>query len=410
MNKVCIVTSAIPPTHSGAGVAAFKYAYRLYKKGRLGLLVTRTKTKLPSQDYYQYIGEFDDGFEFKIKRTTAKLAESNLLTKLFYYPVDFTFLYAVTIWILIKNRQCYGILHCFSPTWFSLVAILIGKLMGKKVVLEITRLDGDDPGYVARYDKFYILYQRRNIQYLLADALICLSPALVERCKTNKFINKNKIHLIPRAFNENVFYPVQNKKMVKESLGLAESNPVLLFVGGIIPRKGVHILIEILRRLKAEYPEVKLILAGPFGNSEADQKYKFFIENQITKNKLKSNILFTTYITNVDKYMKASDIFLFPSYSEGLPNVVIEAMGCGLVVIMNNIKGISEFIINNLKDGFIVTNNDIDKYKEIINYCLINKKFYNYISDNAVKRSRKQFSLNNIDNQYIRLYKNLLNS
>ena len=80
MNKICIISAAIPPTYSGAGLAAFKYAYRLHKKGQLGLLVTRTKQQLSSKDYYHYLGDEDDSIESKIKRTTVNANKAIHLT------------------------------------------------------------------------------------------------------------------------------------------------------------------------------------------------------------------------------------------------------------------------------------------------------------------------------------------
>lgn len=408
MNKsVCIVSAVIPPSHSGAGLSAFKYAFRLHKKGQLGLLLTRTNKRLSKKHCMHILGEYDEKFLSKIKTTSAKLYhKDSLLLKFFYYPIDFLLMWTKIVFILLKQRKNYQILHCFSPTWFSFFSIITGKAFGKKVLLEITLLDGDDPEYVAKYDWFKLLYQRRNIQYKLADAITCNSPALIKRCnKKSSF--RSKTFLIPRAYNKTLFSVAPNKEIIKNKLSIINNYPVLLFVGGVIPRKGVLIAIDVIKRIKSAFPNVVLLVVGPKDHSNASKEFKQTLKKTIEDNSLQENVQFTGYVTNVNDYMKASDFFVFPSKNEGLPNVVIEAMACGNVVIMNEIPGISQFIVHHSENGFIVANNDPVKYATIIADLMANTSKMTEISNNAIRSVKQKFSPNIIDEKYAQAYRSL---
>jgi len=406
--KICIVSAVIPPTHSGGGLSAFKYAHRLHRNGQLGLFLTRTQERPEKEFLKGYMCVCDDSFVNNIIRIPPKkylIQSDKLIAKAVNYPIDIFKIFIKTFNILLKYRGNYDIIHCYSPTWISLMAVIIGKLLGKKLVLELTRVDGDDPGYVAKYDKYKILYQRRNIQYHMADAIICLSPILKERC-INAGIKQNKLFLIPRPVDSNHYYPISNKAKIKKKLALNGYKPILLYVGGIIPRKNVHVLIEILYHLKSKYPDVKLLLVGP--ENESNRKYIAEIKKSVQENNLLEKILLTGYVNNVHEYMKISDIFILPSDSEGFPNVLVEAMASGLVVLTKNINGIMDYIINNGSNGFIVNDNDPGKYTNIINYVMSNHTIYNTISDNAVTTAKNRFSPKMIDRKYDEVYNNII--
>lgn len=408
MNKVCIISSAIPPNHSGAGLSAFKYAYRLYERNQLSFICTRTKADITPELYKKLLGVENGNLEKKILRTTAKPSwiDKNPLTKIIFFPIDVLLLSIKTSILLIINNKHYDIIHCFSPTWFSLIAIIVGKVLGKKVVLELTRLDGDDPGYVAEHDILNILYQRRNIQYKLADAIVCISPILFKRCVDNN-INKNKLFIIPRPVNTRHFYPTINKCILRKKYMISCNASVILFVGGITPRKNVHIAIKVVEIIKKDNPQIILIVVGPEGSSIKDKKYYHTIKQYIEEKDLNSNVRFAGYVANVNEYMKLSDIFIFPSYSEGFPNVLVEAMASGLPVVAKEIKGITDYIFKNSICGNILDSDNPYDFVQAIRVILNDTDLYKKIASNALELASKNFMEDIVDRKYERLYQKL---
>lgn len=405
--RICVVSAAIPPKHSGAGLSAYKHSFRLHNKGQLGLVLTRTKKKLNKQQSIDLLGEYNGQFLSTIKFSTSCLCENNnLVSKITCYPFDFLFLWIRTGFVLWKNRNRYDIIHCFSPTWHSLFAILTGKILKKKIVLETTSVGGDDPLYVASYDKLKILYQRRNIQYRFADAIIGNSPALISRCKKKPQL-KTKCHLVPRAYNETLFCQESNKQKIKKRLCVNEKHPIILFVGKITARKGVHIAIEALKYVKKVYPSAILIIVGPKDNTVLGLEYRKELDKTILRNALCKNVQFVGYVTNVNEYMKVADFLVLPSEREGLPNVVIEAMACGSIPIINNMYDISDFLINNGIDGFIIKKNKPADYAEVILDIVANPAKMNSVSEEAMKTAKNRFSTSVIDSKYNAVYNSL---
>lgn len=402
--KICIASDAIPPVHSGAGLSAMKLAHRLYQKGHLGLILTGTKQAPGDAEHIIISGENDETFLSRIRRVPSNGLSARTTGS---HPIRFfAGLVRVAVrvpLILFQNRKSFDIMHCFSPTWFSLAAVLSAKLMRKKVVLEITRLDGDDPGYVAPHDRFYILYQRRKIQYALADVLVCNSPALYNRCLQNHGITKERLRLIPRAFSRKLCRISGSRNDYRRKLDIPDDALVLLFIGGIIRRKGVHVLLDAISHLTSELPNILLIIIGPDGKTPADRTYSEEQREMVRQQGLGAHVRFTGFMMDVYDYYKAADLFLLPSVSEGLPNVVIEAMACGNVVLMNEIPGISDYLINNGTDGYILPNKPAT-YVQKIRMLANDPKTRARISSAAVEKASASFDEDRIDRKYLNLY------
>lgn len=408
MNRIIIVSTSIPPTHSGAGLVALRYADRLQEKGNLSYLITNEKEELSDNQWVNYLGKKNSILPEKIFRVPLKSLAVNgsTVSKAIIYFYNIISMFFMVVSFMIKSRKNYDTVHCFSPTWLSFMVVISAKLLGKRIVLEITRLDGDDPGYIAKNDSLRILYQRRNIQYIFADAIVCLSPILYRRCIENG-ISEKKIYLIPRSVPENENKLEAEKKLLKP----IDQNKELkmIFVGGIIERKGVHVIIEVLHKLNTQknFNNFSLIIVGPEGDQQEDKLYKSMINQKIDEFNLSSKVKFTGFVENPDEYYKESDIFIFPSKSEGLPNVVLEAMKFGNIVIMNNIDGISDFIIEDEKNGFIIDGNDTEEYVKRISELLSNPEKGIEIKKNGHNTITKKFSRESIDKKYKELYRDI---
>ena len=133
-----------------------------------------------------------------------------------------------------------------------------------------------------------------------------------------------------------------------------------LFVGRIVKDKGINELVAAFKKLYGSHPDVRLILVGPY-------------EDDIDPISLETREAISCYngITAVGKktgvdllsYYAASDCFVFPSYREGFPNVVIEAGAMGLPSVVTDIFGSNEIIIEGV-NGLIVPPRDEDALYE----------------------------------------------
>src|SRR5690606_26093860 len=127
-----------------------------------------------------------------------------------------------------------------------------------------------------------------------------------------------------------------------------EDSLVYCFIGRIVGDKGINELIAAFEKLYAANPKAALILVGPF-EKELDPLQP--TTEQVIQNH--PGIKWVGYQGDVRPYLAVSNVFVFPSYREGFPNVVMQAGAMGLPCIVSNINGCNEIIEEGL-NGLIV--------------------------------------------------------
>lgn len=127
-----------------------------------------------------------------------------------------------------------------------------------------------------------------------------------------------------------------------------------VFVGRLVGDKGVNELVEAFCRLNAEYPDTKLHLVG--GREETLDALR---PETIEKIETNSAIIEHGRQSDVRPFLRASDVFVLPSYREGFPNVVLEAMAMSKPCIATDVNGAMDAIEHG-KTGFIIPKRDVD--------------------------------------------------
>ncbi|GAB3545442.1 glycosyltransferase [Spirosoma fluminis] len=214
------------------------------------------------------------------------------------------------------------------------------------------------------------------------------------------YVNEEaKIRVIPNGVE--IQATLYNKVLAKQHLGLSLSMPTLLYLGRIHPKKGLHLLLEAILHLPNNKRNFILVVAGEF----SDNNYKTKIENIIYNNQLQTIVKFSGLVTghDKDKHFAAADMFILPSQSEGLPNAALEAMACGLPVILTKECNMSE--LANYGAGIII-NLSIEDIVDSIEWFLLNHTNLLEMSNNA-----KQYILDKFNPDASRkLYMNIISS
>lgn len=205
--------------------------------------------------------------------------------------------------------------------------------------------------------------------------------------KILKKFNKNSI-CIPNTYDKQVFKK-RDKKKIREELKLPLDKNIILNVGFYIKRKNQETLIKSAEEIIKKRKDVLFLLVGrgPEHN---------YLQGLIDRSGLNDYVKLMGEMDSekVAKFMSASDIFSFPSRSEGNPTVMFECLGAGLPFIGTDVGGIAE-IINSEKFGFILDNPEDYKGLSILMEKGINKKWdkeeiFNYAksfnSENVVKK------------------------
>lgn len=129
---------------------------------------------------------------------------------------------------------------------------------------------------------------------------------------------------------------------IRRSLGIEAGAPLALFVGGVSPRKGVDLLLEAWCHLGESAPAAHLVIVGPRKDrlNPSDAAFHARLTRLRQASAAPDRIHFVGYRENVADYMRAADVFVFASHREGMGNVVLEAMACGLPVVTTPFVGL----------------------------------------------------------------------
>lgn len=169
-----------------------------------------------------------------------------------------------------------------------------------------------------------------------AKKVLALSKKDVEPISDIFEIDKEKIVVMGGGYNSNIFYrrkeDPHNEKIT------------LLFAGKLSHAKGVYELCKAFKKLEEKYDNLELTLVG-----DVDIETKIELWDQ-TANSLHFDLHNTSCQKNLSNKMRASDIYVLPSYYEGLGLIAIEALGCGMRVVVTEIEGLIQTLddeINN---------------------------------------------------------------
>lgn len=154
---------------------------------------------------------------------------------------------------------------------------------------------------------------------------------------------KSQVEVIGTGYNSSVFYISQEQKKKDEKTRL-------IFAGKISEKKGVMSLLRALSYLPNAKEKFSLALAGGYGNAEEYAK----IEELAKSCPCEVEFLGKLSQNDLASALNQSDIFVLPSFFEGLPLVVIEAMACGLSVVCTDLPGIQPWLAANIPDNGVI--------------------------------------------------------
>jgi glycosyltransferase involved in cell wall biosynthesis len=207
------------------------------------------------------------------------------------------------------------------------------------------------------------LRQRMSSAILLRsfDRLICCSSAQAELYRKTFWLPKARISIIPNGVQTDRFRPPSNaeREALRSIRGWSQDEVIFIYVGNIIERKGIELLIQGWAEVQSLLPRARLILLGSrempatFQTHELQTKHRSF-EARLSEalrrlNPAGAPVNFEPATERVEDYLRAADVFVFPSYCEGLPNALLEAMACGLPSL------VAPF------DGFPIEGNEIGR-------------------------------------------------
>jgi glycosyltransferase involved in cell wall biosynthesis len=210
------------------------------------------------------------------------------------------------------------------------------------------------------------------------------------------FISQLKKVIIRNGVDTRKFYPDKNYEF-REELGYKKNDFVIGYFTRFTHQKNPFFVIELIKKLlqnnSSEKKKFKLLMIG-------DGELKKKILDTIKKENLTDSIKVLNPSFEIQKYLNVIDCYVLPSFWEGMPYGVLEAMACGIPVIVSSIPNMTEIVeneINGFCEGF-----EIENHARRIIQLAEDDKLYSKISLNARTTIEQKF---NIDKQLQELYK-----
>ena len=172
-----------------------------------------------------------------------------------------------------------------------------------------------------------------------AQKIFCVSAALKERL-AELGVPKERLEVIYNGIDRNIFFP-GDKNEIRRLLRIQPDQYIVLYVGNLKKDKGVaellHAFQAVLENGAAASPGLVLIGSGPYGKQAMETVCALGLGGKVT-------FLGTQSLEAIALWMNAASVLCLPSYMEGVPNVVLEALACGTRVVATSVGGIPELV------------------------------------------------------------------
>jgi len=201
----------------------------------------------------------------------------------------------------------------------------------------------------------------------------------------------------------NQFKPNSEARLrVREQLGIADSDKVILYLGRLNADKGLIDLAQAFNQVAKGNKNIHLLIVGP-----DEENIQVQIEHECLN--LLNCIHFVDYTSTPEYYMAAADLLCLPSYREGFGLVLIEAAAVGLPTVGSKIYGITDAIVDN-ETGLLFEVGKSEDLAEKIDRILNDDVLKLSLGERGMQRARADFSRVLVESEFLKFYQRLLKS
>ena len=292
-----------------------------------------------------------------------------------------------TIFILYKifKNEKFDIIHVHTP-----VAALLGRIAAffvRKSFVVYTAHGfyfHDEMPFLKR--NFFLLIE--IISGKFTDLLFCQSSEDAIIAKKSGIMVADRIIAIGNGVDDSIFNFSKYIDRINENrsiLGIPLNACVVGIIGRMVKEKGYSELLEASVRLAEKYPNFYLLIVGSKLESDHDASIENCIQN--AKNKLGTRLISLGYRNDTPMLISIMDIFCLPSYREGMPRTIIEAMMMGKPVVATKIRGSRELLLQE-QTGLLVNSKNTVELFIALEKLILNEKLRLNMGINAMEKAK----------------------
>ena len=318
-------------------------------------------------------------------------ANTNFIKRLFNALMN----YIPFIQTLIKvvKQEHYDVVHFTTSASISLLKDIITlKICKRKHIKTIIHF---------HFGRIPEIYKKKNWEKRLLHKVIKLSDCaiVIDKLSYETLYNEgyNNICILQNPLSLSVYEIINNNNDIKRE------NRKIVFAGHVVPTKGIYELIKACKNI----PNIVLKVIGTYSDKVKNNILDIAGKNSNKWLYLEGN----KQHHEVIKEMLSANLFVLPTYTEGFPNVIIEAMACGCTIITTPVGAIPEMMnFGNKPCGVCINVGDVKDLKDKIEYYLENNTESTALGDSAKKRVKEMYSMENIMEKLINIWMNTNNA
>lgn len=284
----------------------------------------------------------------------------------------------------IINENEYDLIHCHTP-----VGGALGRLAASKA-----RKKGSSVIYTAHGFHFYkdapllnwlVYYPVERWLARYTDVIITINKEDYEIAKT-KFKAKEVKYVPGIGIDLKKFNTVKiNKDLKRNELDLPKDAFLILSIGELNKNKNHEVVIKAIARINN--PKIHYVICG-------QGQLKDYLSRLSKELGIKKQVHLLGFRKDIPEICKISDLFVFPSFREGLSVALMEAMANGIPVVCSKIRGNSD-LIEDGKGGYLVEPNDVDEFRKAIDRMISDYQLRSEFSSNNLNQISK-YSIENV--------------
>jgi glycosyltransferase involved in cell wall biosynthesis len=325
--RVVMVIQRFRPYFSGQGVQLEALARSL---ARSGVDVTILAAVRGDEAPYE---EATDGYRIRRLRCDVVAAAQSRA-----WSPTFAVRAGAALW---QQRRNIDLVHVHGVNDALYTAWAFGRLRRIPVLFELTLTGADDPDSVRlsrnRFSAIRYAIYRRMAGY------VAISPQLTDAARAAG-IGDDRLWTIPQGVDLERFRPASDRAAARRALGIAANGPLAVFVGSLIERKGIDVLLAAWETVHRRMPQAALVLVGK-DHFDRDSDERFLARSLGELSAAASGAVVRAGLRDdAERFLQAADVFVFPSRREGFGSAIVEAMACGLPCVVADLEGITDYI------------------------------------------------------------------
>jgi glycosyltransferase involved in cell wall biosynthesis len=378
--RVLMYTAYFAPEYSGAALQALTLAKELRARGHAVEFITNRWPGLPDDAVVE---------GFTVRRLEPGRGRKHRELRLWFNMARY-------VW---ARRRDFDVLHSHGAYFTNAFIGPLARAVGMKSLIKASLAEDDLLGLsksvVGRIHRFMLGR---------IDAYVAISHDLVQEFRAGGLPTR-RVHHVPNGVDCERFHPsnAEERARMRVELALPVNRPLALYVGVMDRRKNITWLAEQWVASDGFGTGVMLLAIGPKGRDEHDQVGYARLAELASEHP--QHLMLQRFHADVAPYYRFADVLVLPSAKEGLPNVVLEAMACGIPCVAARTSGSRELVVEG-ETGHTYAPNDVDQFASAIRQCL--SAAGAAMGERARVLAQAHYSIGHVADQYETIYGRML--